>query len=66
MQINSSKVGKDRFLKLLLPDFLSCFSLPPPKCIGELRKKSDQNKFQTLAAWSDLTTFNMAQQNTFS
>ena len=28
MQINSSEVGKDRFLKLLLPDFLSCFSLP--------------------------------------
>ena len=29
MQINLSKVGKDRFLKLLLPDFLNCFSLPP-------------------------------------
>ena len=31
-------VEEDRFLKILLPNLSSCFSLPPPKCIGELRK----------------------------
>ena len=41
-----SEVEEDRFLKLLLLDLLSCFSLPPPKCIGELRKNLTKTSFK--------------------